>query len=74
VLPKILRGPQGRCRARRRGQGRTAVTLGRSLAAKKPARQTPGRWGSVCGTRAWTGETNGARGKKKIDRRPVARF
>jgi hypothetical protein len=47
----------------------TAVTLGRSLArrrgsgSRKPARQTPGRWGSVCGARAWTSETNGTRGR-----------
>jgi hypothetical protein len=41
--------------------------------AENPARRTAGRWGSVCGARAWTGETNGARGEK-FSRRPVARF
>jgi hypothetical protein len=30
--------------------------------------------GSVCGTRVWTDEANGTRGKKKVGRRPVAPF
>jgi hypothetical protein len=47
-----------------------AVMLGRSPArrrgssGRKPVRRTAGRWGSVCGARAWTGETNGAQGRK----------
>jgi hypothetical protein len=47
-----------------------AATLGQSPTRRrgsssgKPARWTPGRWGSVCGARAWTGETNGAWGRK----------
>jgi hypothetical protein len=54
------RSPEGR---------RTAVTLGRSPARRKgsgggkPVRWTPGRWGRACGTRAWTDEMNGARGR-----------
>jgi hypothetical protein len=30
--------------------------------------------GSVCGARAWTGEANDMRGKKKVGRRPLAPF
>jgi hypothetical protein len=33
---------------------------------RKPVRRTPGRWGRMRGARAWTDETNGARGEKKI--------
>jgi hypothetical protein len=47
-----------------------AVMLGRSPArrrgssGRKPVRRMAGRWGSVCGARAWTGETNGAQERK----------
>jgi hypothetical protein len=55
--------------ANRRG-GRTVVTRGQSSArgrgsgGRKPTRRTLGRWGRMRGARAWTDETNGARGEK----------
>jgi hypothetical protein len=56
--------------ARGGGGSSEGVTRGRSPAQRrgsgggKQVRRTLGRWGSVCGTRAWTGETNGARGRR----------
>jgi hypothetical protein len=51
-------------------RGGTAATVGQSPArrrgsgSEKPTRRTPGRWGSMCGARAWTGETNDAWGRR----------
>jgi hypothetical protein len=45
----------GRSLVRRRGSG-----------GEKSARRTPGLWERRCGARAWTGETNGARGEKNL--------
>jgi hypothetical protein len=56
-------------------RGKTAAALGRSPARRsgssdeKPTRWTPGRWERRCIARAWTGETNGARGE--INLRPA---
>jgi hypothetical protein len=53
-------------------EGGTAVMLGRSPARRrgsggvKPARRTPGRCERRRGARAWTDETNSARGEKNL--------
>jgi hypothetical protein len=53
-------------------EGGTTVMLGWSPARRrgsggvKPARRTPGRWERRRGARAWTDETNSARGEKNL--------
>jgi hypothetical protein len=51
-------------------RGKTTAALskirreGEASGSGKQVRRMPGQWGSVCGAQAWTGDTNGARGRR----------
>jgi hypothetical protein len=55
------RSPEGGGTVMTRGQ---SPARRRSSGGEKPVRRTPGRWERMHDARAWTDETNGARGQK----------